>query len=709
MEDEKMLDKVAMMAKVVSFIIVITHLYWFCFFLFQKMGLSFDWFNDFLIKLNRNYGLFNSPLATKGIALGILAVGLLGTRGKKDEKLTLTKAVAHLLIGLVLFLTVSGVLRIIPMSQILFSATYFVVTLFGFCLVLLGGTWLSRLLQTNLKEDVFNNENESFMQETRKIYNKDKSIPNIHLKTKFYYKKKEWNGIINVVNPNRATLVLGTPGSGKSFAVINEYIRQLIEQGNTMYVYDYKFPTLSLIAYNHYNLHPEGYDTNGNGIRPEVYFINFDDPRRSHRCNPLNPAFLKDITDANESAHIILSNLNRTWIKKQGDFFVESPKILLAAIIWYLKIYEDPVTKEKGKFCTLPHVIELLNQPYEKMFKILGSYTELENYMAPFKEALEGGAMEQLQGQIASAKIPMARIISPALYWVLSGNDFTLDINNPDKPKIFCLGNNPKRETIYGVANGLFNFRIVQIINEKGKQPCGVIVDELPTMYFDKIDRLIGTARSNKISVCLGFQDFSQLEKDYGKDEMNVIVNTAGNMFAGQVLGDSAEKLSKRYGKILQERQSISINKQDTSTSISTQMDCLIPAGKIANLGQGMFVGSVAEDFSMVTKMLKKFLSWSWISIKKATMKQNIFHAQIVVDVEKISKEEKKYKDIPIIRKFADKDGNTKDKDGNCIMERTLENNYRRIKQQVVQIMDDEWKRLEDDPKLAHLTKENKG
>jgi len=673
MEDERSLEKIMLMAKIVSFFLLLMHCYWHCYLMFDRFGLTFEFINRFLLNLQNSTGLFNSPFLTKTICLGFLSIGLLGTRGKKDCKITINQILTRLSIGLGLFFGAGFLLPLLALfNAVALDIIYLILIIAGFLLILQGGTCLSRLLKTNLTDDVFNTENESFMQETRTLHNPAEDIPTVHLPTKFYYKGQWHEGMINVVNPHRATIVLGTPGSGKSFAIIDEYIKQLIEQGNCMYVYDYKFPALSMIAYNHYRLFPHGYKNSGNGIQPKVYFINFDDPRRSHRCNPLNPSFLKDITDANESAHIILMNLNRSWIKKQGDFFVESPKILLAAIIWYLKIYQD------GKYCTLPHAIELLNKKYEELFIILSTYPELENYMAPFKEALEGGAMEQLQGQIASAKIPMARIISKELYWVLSGDDFTLDINNPDEPKIFCLGNNPKRETIYGVANGLFNFRIVQIINEKGKQPCGVIVDELPTMYFDKIDRLIGTARSNKIAVCLGFQDYSQLEKDYGREDMNVIVNTTGNVFAGQVLGDSAEKLSKRFGKILQERQSVSINKQDTSTSISTQMDSLIPSGKIANLRQGTFVGSVAEDFGV-------------------EMTQNIFHAKILVDIKKRKEQEKQYQKIPIIKNF------TNPKTGKDEMKKIIEANYYQIKNDVTQIVADELQRIADDPKLAHL------
>lgn len=435
------------------------------------------------------------------------------------------------------------------------NTTFYIVTLsVGFLCLLVAGIWMSRLLKNNLMEDVFNTENESFMQETRLITNEY----SVNLPTRFYYKKK-WNpGWINVVNPFRASLVLGTPGSGKSYAVVNSYIKQQIEKGFALYCYDYKFPDLSEIAYNHLINNLGGYK-----VKPKFYIINFDDPRKSHRCNPVNPVFMSDIADAYEASYTIMLNLNRSWIQKQGDFFVESPIILLAAIIWYLRIYQG------GKYCSFPHAIEFLNKKYADIFTILRSYPELENYLSPFVDAWESDAQEQLQGEIASAKIPLSRMISPALYWVMTGDDFSLDINNPAEPKVLVVGNNPDRQNIYSAALGLYNSRIVKLINKKGQLKSSVVIDELPTIYFRGLDNLIATARSNKVAVLLGFQDYSQLTRDYGDKESRVIQNTVGNVFSGQVVGETAKALSERFGKVLQKRQSMTINQREKSTSIS--------------------------------------------------------------------------------------------------------------------------------------------
>ena len=613
------------------------------------------------MNFNRTAGLFTSILWTKLFAVVFLALSCLGTRGVKDEKITWPKIIASLTAGFILFFF-NWWLLALPFSAEANTGLYIFTMTAGYILLLMGGVWLSRLLKNNMFDDVFNTENESFQQETRLITNEY----SVNLPTRFYYKKKWNNGWANVVNPARGCVCIGSPGGGKSYAVINQFIKQQIEKGFTMYIYDFKFPDLSTIAYNHLLNNREGYE-----ITPTFYVINFDDPSRSHRCNPINPAFMEDISDAYESSYTIMLNLNRTWVSKQGDFFVESPIILFAAIIWFLRIYQD------GRYCTFPHAVEFLNKPYEKIFPILTSYPELENYLSPFMDAWLGGAADQLQGQIASAKIPLSRMISPQLYWVMSGDEFTLDINNPAEPKVLVVGNNPDRQNIYGAALGLYNSRIVKLINKKGKLKSSVIIDELPTIYFKGLDNLIATARSNKVCVLLGYQDNSQLVRDYGDKEAKVIMNTVGNIFSGQVVGDTAKTLSERFGKVLQKRQSMTINRNDKSTSISTQMDSLIPPSKISTLTQGMFVGAVADNFD-------------------ERIEQKIFHAEIVVDSQRVAAEEKAYKKIPVITDFKDENGVDR-------MKEQIQANYDRIKAEARQIVEDEIQRIKDDPDLCHL------
>ena len=660
-DDLRALGKIMDFLRAVSIILAIMNVYWYCYEAMHIWGVTIGVVDRILINFNRTGGLFHSILYTKLFSLLLLALSCLGTKGVKAEKMSWNRISTVLVVGFCLFFLNWWIL-LLPISN-LGNATLYIFTMTaGYICLLMGGLWMSRLLKHNLMEDVFNNENESFMQETKLMENEY----SVNLPTRFYYKKKWQRGWINVVNPFRATIVLGTPGSGKSFAVVNNYIKQQIEKGYSMYIYDFKFSDLSTIAYNHMMNHQNGYK-----VKPQFYVINFDDPRRSHRCNPIHPDFMSDISDAYESAYTIMLNLNKTWVQKQGDFFVESPIILFAAIIWYLRIYKN------GKFCTFPHAIELLNRRYEDVFPILTSYPELENYLSPFMDAWQGGAMEQLAGQIASAKIPLSRMISPQLYWVMSDSEFTLDINNPEEPKILCVGNNPDRQNIYGAALGLYNSRIVKLINKKGQLKSSVIIDELPTIYFKGLDNLIATARSNKVAVCLGFQDFSQLVRDYGDKEAKVVINTVGNIFSGQVVGETAKTLSERFGKVLQKRQSISINRQDVSTSINTQMDALIPPSKISGLTQGMFVGSVSDNFN-------------------ERIEQKIFHCEIVVDAEKVKREEKAYKKIPVITDFTDEDGNDH-------MKETVQANYRRIKEEVKQIVQEELERIANDDNLKHL------
>lgn len=657
-DDLRALAKIMDFLRAVSIVLVVANLYWFTSVETVESGWFYSTVHKICANFNRTCGLFSTTFNAKLFALLLLGLSCFGTRGVRSENITWRHIGVTIATGSILFLLNWWTL------DIGMRYTYIISTVAGYICLLMGGIWAGRMLKNNMMDDRFNDENESFMQETKLMDNQY----SINLPTRFYYQEKWHKGWINVVNPFRATIVLGTPGSGKSYAVINSFIKQMIEKGYSGYIYDFKSPDLSMIAYNHLLNHKEGYGK----VKPKFYMINFDDPERSHRCNPIHPDFMSDIADAYESAYTIMLNLNKSWVSKQGDFFVESPIVLFAAIIWYLRIYKG------GKYCTFPHAIELLNRRYEDLFPILTSYPELENYLSPFMDAWQGGAAEQLMGQIASAKIPLSRMISPQLYWVMTGDDFTLDINNPKEPKILCVGNNPDRQNIYGAALGLYNSRIVKIINKKGMLKSGVLIDELPTIYFKGLDQLIATARSNKVAVCLGFQDFSQLKRDYGDKEAAVVMNTVGNIFSGQVVGETAKTLSERFGKVLQKRQSISINRQDVSHSFNTQMDSLIPPSKISTLTQGMFVGAVCDNID-------------------ERIDQKIFHAEIVIDSAKVKAETDRYKPIPVLTDFHD---DTPDKSR---MKSIIQRNYEQVKADVIQIISDEKQRIMADPELRHL------
>ena len=380
-----------------------------------------------------------------------------------------------------------------------------------------------------------------------------------------------------------------------------------------MFVYDFKYDDLSKVTYNKLLKYQGNYKA-----KPAFYVINFDDLNRTHRSNPLDPQSMEDITDATEASRTIMLGLNREWIKKQGEFFVESPINFLTAIIWYLRKYED------GKYCTLPHVIELMQTDYEQLFSILQREEQVRALINPFILAYNNNAQAQLEGQIASAKIGLARLASPQLYYVLSGNDFTLDVNNPDEPKIICMGNNPQKLQIYGAVLSLYISRMIKLVNRRGQLKSSLIFDEFPTIFFNNMDSLIATARSNKVATTLAVQDFSQLKKDYGADQADVITGIVGNIISGQVTGDTAKTLADNFGKIVQDKNSMTINSGDTSTTKATQLDYAIPASKIASLSSGEFVGMVADN-------------------PEQKIQLKLFHSEIQNDHETIAMEEAAY------------------------------------------------------------------
>ncbi|MDX9883104.1 MAG: conjugal transfer protein MobC [Prolixibacteraceae bacterium] len=652
-ENEQALRKILDMTRLIGVVILVLHFYYYGYAAFREWGLS-GAFSDRLLGNICRTGLFENFHRSKLIALVFLLISLLGAKGRKDEKLNHRTAFAYIITGLLIYF--SGYLSLwLNLEITLVAAVYMGMTSVGYLLVLSGGTLLSRIIKNGLNnKDIFNKENETFPQEERLLGNEY----SVNLPARYRLKDKVRNSWINIINPFRAIMVLGTPGSGKSYFVIRHIITQHIRKGFTMFVYDFKFDDLSKIAYNTWLKNKKRYP-----VPPRFYIINFDDLTRSHRCNPLEPSAMTDITDAAESARTILMGLNREWIRRQGDFFVESPINFLTAVIWYLRKYND------GEFCTLPHVIELMQADYDSLFTLLRTEKEIEVLINPFVTAYLSDVMEQLEGQIAAAKVAMARLSSPQLYYVLSGNDFNLDINNPDDPKIVCMGNNPQKIQIYGAVLSLYVTRLVKQVNKKGKQKSSLIFDEFPTIYLNNMDSLIATARSNKVSTCLGIQDFSQLRKDYGREQADVIMNITGNIISGQVTGDTAKQLSERFGKIMQDRESLSINSSDTSVSRSRQLEAAIPPSKISGLSSGEFVGMVADDPGC-----------------KIDLKA--FHAEIINDHKALKKEQDSYLDIAVIRKL----------DNNMV-----QRNYLQIKQDVQDIIQSEMERLLNDPSLSHL------
>ncbi len=652
-ENEQALRKILDMTRLISITILVVHFYYYCYSAFHEWQFSSS-FTDRLLGNIRNTGLFSTFNKSKLISLGFLIISLMGAKGRKDEKLNHRTALACIITGLLIyFFSYLCLLLEIKITEA--ASLYMGLTSTGFLLMLSGGTLLSRIIKTKLNnKDIFNKENETFPQEERLLENEY----SINLPAQYQLKNKIRKSWINVINPFRGLLVLGSPGAGKSYFVIRHVITQHIKKGFTMFVYDFKFDDLSKIAYNTWLRYKGKY-----AVPPQFFIINFDDLTRSHRCNPLDHQSMSDITDAAESARTILMGLNREWIKRQGDFFVESPINFLSAIIWYLRKYRD------GEFCTLPHVIELMQVDYDSLFTVLRTEKEIEVLINPFVNAYMNDVMEQLEGQIAAAKVAMARLSSPQLYYLLSGNDFTLDINNPEEPKIICMGNSPQKIQIYGAVLSLYVTRLIKLVNKKDRLKSSLIFDEFPTIYLNNMDSLIATARSNKVATCLGVQDFSQLRKDYGKEQAEVIMNITGNIISGQVTGDTAKQLSERFGKIMQDKESLSINSSDTSISRSRQLESAVPASKISALSSGEFVGMIADDPGCKIEL-------------------KAFHCEIQNDHGALKKGQDSYKEIPVIRKLD---------------QAIVQRNYLQIKQEVQDIIQSEMERVLNDPGLKHV------
>lgn len=649
-ENEHGLRAVTDFTRLLSIVILLIHFYIFCHPVLEFWGLTAEPVDRVIFQIGR-MPLFASAWSAKAAAMILLVIFLTGIKGKKDEHINLKTAFACLIPGLILYYS-SNLFLYVSGRVVYVTFVYIGLTSIGYLLMVAGGSLLSRVLKLKFKKDIFNKLNESFPQEERLLENEF----SLNFPATYNLKGQTRKSWINIINPFRALLVAGTPGAGKTYFVVRNAIIQQIRKGYSMFLYDFKYDDLSKIAYNALLKYQKNYK-----VVPAFYVINFDKPM--HRCNPLEPQFMEDITDAAESARTILLGLNRDWIKKQGEFFVESPINFLTAVIWFLKKYQG------GKFCTLPHAIELMQAEYKDLFPVLGTEPEVEVFINPFVSAYINRAMEQLEGQVASAKIALARLSAPSLYYVLTGNDFTLDMNNPEAPKIICAANNPEKSQTYGAVISLYVFKLLRAILHKDRNKSSIIIDELPSIFLNGIEQFIAVARSYLVSAILCVQDFSQLTKDYGKEMADVIVNICGNIISGQVTGTTAKHLSERFGRIMQERESVSINRHDTSFSKSMQLDSVIPASTIATLSSGEFVGIIADNPQ-----------------QKIALKA--FHSEIINDHEAIRREEANYKNIPSVRE---------------VDAATIQKNYLQVKEDIGWLIESEIERIKNDPELAHL------
>ena len=630
--------------------LLLLHFYYYCYQGLAACGLTHPFADRFVLGLART-GLFHHPAVSKLLALAALCALSIG----HSIQVSRLRIFIFLLTGAPLYFG-SGILLNSdpPLSdpQTL-TIAYVLLTLTGLLLCYRAIRALASLLSWPSKASVFNAYNESFPQEERYL----PAPQSLHLRAQYTFRNQVRNSVINLVDVYRGTLVMGVPGSGKTRYIFRQLIQQSLAHGMALFVYDLKYDDLTRLTYNSLQHCKDRYP-----VTPSFYSVNFDDFSRSHRCNPLDPASLDDIADAGEAARTILFGLNKRMIHLQGDFFVESAVGFFTANIWFLRKYED------GRYCTLAHLIELMQTDFYKLFSILRSEPEVQTPINPFVSAL-GHSMEQLQGQVDSARIALSVLASPHLYYLLSANDFTLDLNNPAAPKIICLGSNPQKQHIYGAVISLYVSRMLKLVNRKGGCPCQIFIDEFSSFTALGMHLTLAQARANRVGVTLGIQDLSQLRMTYGRDHADALFNLPANLICGQVSGESARLVSERFGKILQDKSTVSTNTRDSSTSQGQQLDLALPASKIATLSSGEFVGITADSPSQPIRL-------------------KAFHSRIRIDHQAIEQEEATWDDLPEVRHFSPD---------------VEDLNFRQIKTDVRHIVESRLAYMQQHPHLARL------
>jgi hypothetical protein len=555
-----------------SVVLLLLDSYFFCYATFQQWGCVSEISDRLLINIQKT-GVFEHRLTMKGFSLLLLILSLMGGFGRKS--LHATYASCCWIIG-------TGCMLYFGSCLLPDTTWYMLVTGIGYIFILVGITRLTRVIPSPFRgSDPFGEQQAGFPQERRRIT----STFGVNLPARYTYKKKERGSWINIVNARRGILVLGSPGSGKSRFIIEPIIRQLMEKGMAIFLFDLKYDSQSRQAYNLFLQHRKHYPPG-----TQFYCINFTDLARSHRCNLLEPVTMQWLSDAVGASRTILLSMNRIWARQQGEFFVESAVNFLAALIWFLRKYEG------GRFCTLPHVIELAQVEYHKLFSVLSIEPEVQVLVNPFIETYKNGTLKMLDGQVSGARIPLGRLASPDVYYILTGNDFTLDINDPATPRIFCLGGDISRQEALSPIISLYIDRLNRLVNRAGRYPCALVCDEFATLRAYSMAETIATARSNNIVPVLAIQDVNQLYTRYSREEADAILNIAGNVLCGQAGGETARWMSERFPKVQKEKTSVSTGSLDTSISRALQWEPMVTPATIANLSSGEFVGVVADD-----------------------------------------------------------------------------------------------------------------
>ena len=608
----------------------------------------------FLSKLAK-IPIYSNILYSKLFTFFIIMVTCIGTRSKKDLELDPTKQIIFpLIFGFIMFFGSVCFLFFKEKGENgleWYNIAYIILSIIGAILINSALDNISKRIKSNFMKDRFNIENESFEQSKDKV----ETEYSVNIPMKFFYNRKWHNGWLNICNCFRGTFVIGTPGSGKSFSVINSFIRQHSAKGFAEVVYDFKFPELAKIAYYNYQKNKQ-LGKIPNNFKFNV--INFSDIEYSRRINPLKREYIEILADATETAEALYESLQKGDKGSGGnsDFFKTSAVNLLAASIYFWSRYEN------GKYSDLPHVLAFLNQEYDVLFKVLFSEPELKSLVSPFEAAYKSGAVDQLEGQMASLKVQLSRLATKESFWVFSGNDFNLKVSDKTDPSYLIIANNPKTQSMNSALNALIINRLTRLVNTKGNYPTSIIVDECPTLYFYQLATLLSTARSNKVSICLGLQELPQLEEQYGKATAKTITSIIGNTLSGQAKApETLDWLQKLFGKVKQVKEGVTIRRNETTINMNEQMDFVIPASKISSLQAGTLVGQVALDFG-----------------QEDNFPTAMYHCKTNLDLKKIKKEEEAYKELPKVYNFGTADNR----------EKLLQKNFKRIYDEVETVIE---------------------
>ncbi len=566
-------------------------------FIYPQQHFSVDSGMNFMPVLHQKIArmpFYSSAIYSKLFTLSLITIASIGTRSKKELNLNLKTQIAYPIAGGLLLLTISIVLLNLgreKADQALFfrgpqvyQIGYILSSLLGALLVHMGMDNVSKIISSKLGKDKWNVEGESFMQQTSAIAGPH----SVNIPTQFYFKGSVHKGWINITNVFRAVLVIGVPGSGKTFGIINPTIRQLIAKEFCACIYDYKYPDLGQIAYHHYLLAK----SKGKSPKHEFHVINLNQLENSRRINPWRADYLTTLAEASESAEALVEALKKGDKSGGADqFFTQSAINFLSACIYFFARHDS------GRYSSFPHVLSFLNCSYEEIFNTLFSIPELVPLLSPFKTAFHTKAFNQLEGQIGTLKIFISRLATKETYWVFSGDDFDLKISSPQHPSILVLANDPATQSINSACYSVIVNRLSKLINSKGNLPSAIIVDEVPTLYIHKIENLIAVARSNKVGVILGLQELPQFRQQYGKDTAATITSVIGNVLSGAARNkETLEWLERLFGKVKQQGESLSVDRTKTSLSISEKLEPLVPAGKIASLKTGELVGILASE-----------------------------------------------------------------------------------------------------------------